>query len=239
LAVAFFVPHLRALLGGSRSGPEYDQRTGRNMTYSILGDLFIGAITRGAARLGYALIAPLWVPLRERVVQPLLSRVLLDVVKATAFGLPPVELSGASIDISDRLQLPTWFADTHVDAADALLHAPPTAPAAVPAEQIAAHYEFLHVDQQLEEKKPESALWKTVSAAMPDVQKFYRDRDPARLEHDLLLHSVLLEERLKEVAGSVPLTHSRYYSNQQIIETIAGFIAGHALPENASPPGAA
>jgi hypothetical protein len=228
LAVAFFVPHLRAILGSSRGSSASDERTGRSMTFSIIGELFIGSFARGAWKLGYLFVSPLWVPLRERVIQPLLSRVLLDVVKATAFGLPPAELSGARIDISDRLDLPTWFDETHVDAADVLLHAPPPVPTALPPEQIAARYEFLHVDEQLQHMESSSTLWKTVSAAMPDIRKYYRDRDPARLEHDLLLHSVMLEERLKEIAGSVPLTHSRYYSNQQIIETVASFIAQNA-----------
>ena len=230
-AVAFFVPQLSAILGNSLDSPAYDEQTGRSIGFSVLGEAYIDLLARGAWKIGYLLVSPIWVPLRDRVIHPLLSRVLLDVVKATAFGLPPSELAGARIEISNRLQLPTWFEETHVDAADVLLHAPPPVTTPVPPEQAAAQYEFLHVDEQLELKKPLSALWKTVSAAMPDIRRHYRDQEPARLERDLLLHSVMLEERLKEIAGSVPLTHSRYYSNQQIIETIARFVARNAERE--------
>jgi hypothetical protein len=229
LAVAFLVPQLRAILGRSRR-PLFDDwdQAGRIPTFRVPGQIINDVITRGAWNVGYMLLSPLWVPLRDHVIHPLLSRVMLRAVNATAFGLPPSELAGARIEISDRLALPTRFEETHLDVADVLLHAPPRPPTATLPDDAAARYDFLHVEERLEEKKSSSTLWKTVSAAMPDLRKRYRGNEPARLEHDLLLHSLMLEERLKEVAGSVPLAHSGYYSNEEVIETIARFVAARA-----------
>ncbi len=232
LAVAFLVPQLRAILGRSRR-PLFDDldKAGRIPAFRLPGEMIIRVISRGAWNVGYMLLSPFWVPLRNYVIHPVLARVVLKAVNATAFGLPPSELAGARIEISDRLELPNRFDETHLDVADVLLHAPPRAPASTLPDDAAARYDFLHVEERLEEKRSSSTLWKTVSAAMPDIRKRYRGHEPARLEHDVLLHSLMLEERLKEVAGSVPLAHSSYYSNQVVIEAIARFIAASASKE--------
>lgn len=55
-----------------------------------------------------------------------------------------------------------------------------------------------------------------------------------QFKQELALNWFTVNERLKEICGAVELTHSTYYSNQEVIEAIARFLSHGIAPEGAA-----
>lgn len=224
-AFALLVPQLRAMLVRPTRWSLPEHPAGRVTTTSAGGDALLRFVLQSMSNIGYALVAPFWIPLRNWLVTPLLTEVLLNTINASAFGIPPDELSTARCVVGSRLGIPAWFEERYRDVAQLLLHAPPQTAPAVRADAAAARYEFLSIDERLEEKMRSSVLWKKLQGSLPDLRRRYAAQDAGMDDRDLALNVVALEERLKETVGNIDLNHSWYYTNEDVIRMIADFIA--------------
>lgn len=227
-AFAFLIPQLRAMLS---RGPRLPDPAGRVSTLSTIGTVPLQLLLRGIARIGYALVAPLWIPFRRWVLIPLMTEVLLRTVNASAFGVRSDELSAARIQVRSRINVPPWFDETYHEVTDVLLRTPPVAAPAARTSAAAARFDFLNDDARLVQKKEASVFWKRLQEALPELRARYGSADGPALEHELALNVIALEERIKQIAGSVDLNHSWYYSNDEVIEMIATFVARAAGQE--------
>ena len=223
-AFALLIPQLRAMLGRQIRWSLADDPAGRVSTFSESGDALLRFVLQSMSNIGYMLVAPVWIALRNWLVTPLLTNVLLNTVNASAFGIPPNELSTARLVVGSRLGIPAWFEESYRDVADLLLHAPPESAPTVRAEAAAARYEFLLVEDRLQEKLRSSIIWKKLQGSLPDLRRRYGAQDAAMIDRDLALNVVALEERIKEIVGNIDLNHSWYYTNEDVIRMIANFI---------------
>jgi hypothetical protein len=165
-----------------------------------------------------------------------LATKLLQLLSSLAFGFPPREFAGGLIIAKNSLQLPKYFKAESVDVTDILLaSSPPTINAAVQTRD--RRYAFLWDDVERRTRLSNSWLWHRVS--MFDTELVRRYARLPQLEYSgirqrLEVTCLMAEQRIREVAGTVELSHSSYYSNEKIIKIIANFIASGKSPERPS-----
>lgn len=155
-----------------------------------------------------------------------LTKQLLQIVSSPAFGLPAREFSGALVMVNRTIGKSEFFRETLWDVGRELISLPPKQNLHTSSSE--RRYAFLWDDVEREKRKTRSWLWWELQKSIPDIERRYRafpDIDREVLLRRLLETSLVLEERVREVVGSVELVHSGYYSNAAIIKGVARFIA--------------
>lgn len=155
---------------------------------------------------------------------------LLKIISAPAYGLPPIEFENATVKASADPGLPGFFDVTPLDAQDLLM----TAPLVVAGAADASRYRFMVDKAAMEFKVRQSWLVKEMDQTMQEVLNRPDLTPEARegIRNDFHRTCVILEERLKEFSGAVQLTHSSYYTNADIIDRVAHFLAHGTLPKD-------
>jgi hypothetical protein len=145
----------------------------------------------------------------------------MNVIYASAYGLPAAELSGAHIEVSTRLNVPEVFHEhrwnvTKIVRTTRSIEAQAfNKSAARPEDRIALdeRYGFLWSMEERERRKAGSWFWRNLPKSYADV----------RGTENVLLTCLMIEERFMDALGQAPV-HSQYYQNDQIIEGIAHFL---------------
>jgi len=153
---------------------------------------------------------------------------LLKIIAAPAYGLPPIEFEDASVNASADPGLEKHFAVTRLDAQDMLM----AAPLVVGATGDAARYRFVVDQAAMAMKVQHSWLVKQMEGNIEDLFRRRGLGPEARSQmlDDFNRTCVILEERLKEFSGAVQLTHSSYYTNDEVIDRVAQFLAHGVMP---------
>ena len=159
-----------------------------------------------------------------RVFERLATKFLLSIISAPAYGVPADEFDNALVVATADLDLPRHFAVTRHDVQHLLLATPLTSSTTLAR---AARYAFVADEAEMAKKIEESWLVKQVRQSTDEIAGRYARFDGGQAFALDQLHRtcVVLEERLKEFAGAVQLTHSAYYSNPTVVEMVADFLA--------------
>jgi hypothetical protein len=157
---------------------------------------------------------------------------LWQLLSSVAFGLSPQEFVRAMVTADTQIQQPDFFNEHVWSVTKMLVCEGPMREHKT--EQREALYAFLWDDQGLQTRKAESWLWEQRGLWAKELSARYKRFDLANqsedLEKRLARACLMLEQRIKEMVGIVALTHSSYYTNKQVIEGIADFIASGRLP---------
>ena len=97
-------------------------------------------------------------------------------------------------------------------------------------------FAFLWDKRELERLKSRSSLWPRFDLADRSLARRYRPFPQVReaeLMDRLAQTTIMLEQRMAELVGSVDLVHSAYYTNDVIIDAIAEFLASGRTPPGA------
>jgi hypothetical protein len=165
-------------------------------------------------------------PLRpiRRLVMRRMTDMLCNIVSSRAFGLYPEEFEHARIQASWSANVPEAMDETSWDVSRHLSEAPPIDTSARAAREVSERYKFLWDRNELEKKAEASAMWKQVSVRMQSIGKRYPEETLDRLSSTLMRTCIMLEEKQREIGGSVSLTHSTYYTSEDVIRGVARFI---------------
>ena len=88
-------------------------------------------------------------------------------------------------------------------------------------------FSFLWDSAKLADMERSSILWKRVRGSLGQVDSRFGKFDAsgrASEEARLLRGCLILQERIKGIVGAIELTHSAYYSNDDVIRGIASFL---------------
>lgn len=152
-----------------------------------------------------------------------LSRKVLDLVSAPAFGMVPQEFTNARLEVTDQLEIHEFFT-THYWSVEKLFLTTKEPKVEVNAVDTRERYEFLWNKEALKRKMETSKLWEKIAPLWGDIER--RAKPIAGINTDKLKErlarvSLVWEEKKEEVR----LRHCAYYQDQKIIEGIAEFIA--------------
>ncbi|MBK9948284.1 MAG: hypothetical protein IPP12_14000 [Nitrospira sp.] len=212
-----------------------------------------------AMKLGYYAFWPIWAPVRRFLLRPLVTEIVLRAITATAFGIPAEDLSGARILIQSRLNEPALFDEYFWDITTTVLSQEEgTDRNKMPNAGLGLQQRYAHIfnDDILCQKqgvqiKKEKSLWSKITGQAEFLYSRYEKGfilEPTtaqgggidqltfeQFQRELALNWFTVSERLKEISGAVELTHSTYYSNEEVIEAIARFLSSGTTPEGAHP----
>lgn len=88
-------------------------------------------------------------------------------------------------------------------------------------------FSFLWDSKALADKEGESVLWERVRKSLPKAGGWhgaFEAGGEANGNDRLLRGCLILQEHIKGIAGAIELTHSAYYSNDDVIRGIASFL---------------
>ena len=156
---------------------------------------------------------------------------LMNLVGARGFGLYPEELENAAIHTSTRVDAPDAIDEQLWDVSKHLTEVQPVEASARTAREVAERYRFLWDESDFRLKVEASVLWRQVSARIPSISERYPTRSVDQLSATLMRTCVMLEEKLRELAGSVALTHSTYYTQSDVVQGVAEFLATGQAPK--------
>jgi hypothetical protein len=140
----------------------------------------------------------------------------IRLVSSIGMGVPDDELSDSRMSVIPVPSLGAFFAQESWDATQVLIEEPAKAP--TPREQH-LQWRFLSDPQALEAEIRTSLIWPYLKARQSDrMDVGSAVAQPERLQ--IQRTSVALEHRIREALGLVPLNHSSYYGNSQVIERI-------------------
>ena len=164
-----------------------------------------------------------------------LTSKLLQIMSSPAFGLEAHEFVNSLVIVENQIRRPDIFAEYVWPVTARLMKGPEKRQGG--AQGRVARYAFLWDDRELEARKKASWLWRQRTKWIEDVYSRYARFPEVRLdnlEERLARACLVLEEQFKEIAGIVELGHSAYYSNPEIIEATAEFIAYGRTPPDAT-----
>ncbi len=221
----------------------------------IVRDWVVLPITRVIKLIRQALLT-IVKPFRINFLLPRLTTYFIEVICSTAYGIPGTELEQARIEVKDKIDIPEFFNETHLDVTNYAFEADfnrellskDSTLKARKEEQDRKKERYAHIfelkvleNKQTElEERNDPNPWKNISEQVEDVYynsyepSFTLDNDEKSQDEKQLSYTdfrnqlartwFTLEERLKEVTGSVELVHCLYYSNPKTVEEIAKFI---------------
>lgn len=170
-------------------------------------------------------------PLRPvvRMWERVLVEKIVQLISIPSMGFGSEEFDDAKLTVENTIGIPDFFAEETFDASASLASHPQFDSEAEGKRY--ARYEFLWNKEELQKRRDSSWLWPKMLQSRQELDHLHRRYfSGAQFTMDKLLPTCLaLEERLKEVAGSVQLTHSAYYSDAAVIDMIAAFIAHGSL----------
>jgi hypothetical protein len=174
-------------------------------------------IYRARVAAKFALRPVLW-PVKALLAR-YMRRKLFELVKTTGYGVEASELRDASVEVDVYPRLRRVIEDHLWVVTGDLAREPPSRAEGSAVER----YAFLWDRNALQKQVSKSTLFEHLWPLL--VQ-----RDPAsgaRLPLDDTTSAIILtlEERIRELLGLVDLSHSHYYSNDEVIAGIARFIA--------------
>lgn len=174
-------------------------------------------------------------------IEPMLTGLVLRVVASAAFGVRASEFSGSHVTTGDVPAITSALRVTRWDVTEEFLTGAASPHGQVSgepdraraAQDLRDRYAFLIDDEALtlrikkasrSAEGHDSSLWDRLSESIPDIA-----RSRGIPESDVFVRHMArtwfaVEERLKEVSGSVDLNHSRYYASEPIVSRIADFI---------------
>lgn len=258
LVYAHLVPRIKELLYRDWDQLKQDLRLN---TGSKIGEdegltQFLWSLTlwpvRQARNFLYSVMWPISFPVRRFLIEPYLTRMLLNIVCAAAFGMPSRELIGARIWVRHHLLIPKYFKEDFWDLTEEVLDTTRPTPPRSPAlgSDLAQRYAFLTnpsvlnarrtaAEKACAQKRDDSTRgwWGSVYAMhkllYARYERAYVDeffvyaqlkQEQEQFINDLAQINFTIEERIKELTGAVELNHSMYYSNDKIISQIAEFL---------------
>lgn len=218
---AYMTPHIKNLLT-PRFGvsPLAAPATGEALGTAVLRlvEWAGGALARNLVTLVVWL--PL-APLRSRLISAFTDK-LVTIVSAASLGVPAGEMNDVDVEVSGdprtdgAMLVETW--------STARLLAGLQLVTAEQAGENEARYRFVWNDAALNQTS--SDTWLKVQQHKTHIlRRFQYDHDVTLFTADLKRTCATLDERVKEVTGSVSLTHSAYYGHDRVITRIAGFLA--------------
>ena len=236
IALAYLSPILDSLTS-FRPRPRVTERV-RGSTGDKLADAILsvqGWLTHAIAAVFMILATPLtWVAsiVTRRLGRTLLSRVLAS----AATGVGPHEFSLARITTEPWIGVPL-IREWVWDVSRLLVLTPPkSATNAGPNETRGdkVRFSFLWDSKALADKEGESVLWERVRKSLPKAGGWhgaFEAGGEANGNDRLLRGCLILQEHIKGIAGAIELTHSAYYSNDDVIRGIASFlVSGKVVP---------
>jgi len=222
-------PQIHMLLKGSQP----DQEAKREEQIPVaLGQLLTRSTFRVGLRMTGWTLRPLVVWFWERF----LTVKFVQVASALALGLNPQHFESGLLRVSHSIKLPRFFDEYVWNVTELLVKRPPVR--SVSAEGRDERFAFLWDDQALERAKSQSLLWPQFLEAEPSLARRYRlfpqIQTPEFMKR-LAQTTIMLEQRMTELVGSVDLVHSAYYVNDDVIDAIAEFLAAGRCPPAAKP----
>jgi hypothetical protein len=155
------------------------------------------------------LLAWFFSPLTRRLILSAVRRAMLG----SSLGLPDNEIRNATIDVAVA-PAPSAFLDIQAWDATQYLIEQPRALAVLATTR--PEWGFLWDEQLLTKEVQLSRLW---ARFRPALRGRREESDPNAVRRMQRL-CIALERRVREAAGLVPLNHSAYYENTQVIERI-------------------
>jgi hypothetical protein len=229
IALAYLSPILDSLTS-LRPRPRMAERISGS-TGDMLADAIFSverSVTRSVADALMTLATPLtWVASRvaRRYGRALLERLL----KSAATGVGPHEFDRAQITTGLRTG-EHLIHESEWDVTRALISTPPKSVIkAVSSGGFGGElpFSFLWDSAKLAAEKEGSDLWERVQRALPEAGNGLGELEEPGKESEkerLLRASLILQERVKGILGAIELTHSTYYTNDEVILGIAGFL---------------
>ncbi|MBR0777768.1 hypothetical protein JQ625_23280 [Bradyrhizobium diazoefficiens] len=169
---------------------------------------------------------PILRPARAALEAYLISTIV-KLVSAAACGMRPLDFSEGRLEVRSTPNI-RFLREHRWNAAQLLLSRHPAAskPSAA-ADSTIVRYGFLWDERVMAEKLDKNEIWPHIVEFLPHMRRRYANDMLSWSEHVAVLKaiSVTVVERLREFAGAVELAHSQYYTNPEVIDEIARFLA--------------
>ena len=161
-------------------------------------------------------------------VQPFVTELILDTASAVGFGLPVRKFADALVTPKRELQVEGVFDAGEVWDVTKIIAAPRSI-SRPPAKSV--EFDFLWNDDKLKEKLAKSSIWEKVQSKLDDIKvRADRTKDGTKYDLEIKRLCAILEERARELVRMTELYHSRYYSDERIIQAIARFLEDGTRP---------
>lgn len=217
---AYMTPHIRTLLTPgfgleSLPPPHSNETLGAALLRMVewTGGLLLRNV---ASLLAWTVLAFL----RPRLIRGFTDK-LVNIVSAASLGVPAGEMRRADIEVSGdprvagAMRVETWSTARLLAQLQLLNHDA--------AGENEARYRFVWNDHALDTMS--SDTWNRVKEHEAHILRRFRyDHDVTLFTADLKRTCATLDERVKEVTGSVSLTHKAYYGDERVIARIARFL---------------
>ena len=220
-------PQIHMLFADSRSGVDVESEPGQPPGLARL-------LIRFALESGRQLISRTFRPLIVWLWESYLTVKFVQMLSAFALGMPTRQFAPGLLMVTHQIDLPRFFDEYLWNVTEILITQSPIRPLSVEGRK--ERFAFLWDKRELERLKSQSSLWPRFDLADRSLARRYRPFPQVReaeLMDRLAQTTIMLEQRMAELVGSVDLVHSAYYTNDVIIDAIAEFLASGRTPPGA------
>jgi hypothetical protein len=220
-------PQIHMLFADSRSGVDVEREPGQQPGPARL-------LIRLALGWGRQMISRTFRPLIVWLWERYLTVKFVQVLSAFALGMPTRQFAPGLLIVNHRINLPRFFDEYLWNVTEILITQSPIKPLSVEGRK--ERFAFLWDKRELERLKRQSMLWPRFDLADRSLARRYRPFPQVReteLMERLAQTTIMLEQRMVELVGSVDLVHSAYYTNDVIVDAIAEFLASGRTPPDA------
>jgi hypothetical protein len=158
------------------------------------------------------------------------------VVESAGFGLPPEEFGSPKVIAANSVGNIRWIKEVQWNVTNLFLHESAEIASSkelLAADERGAGFAYLTDQASRQNLIAASPLWRKVKSHLQEIWEEYRHipgMTGERLREQTELIILTIERKVQQALNSIGLSHSKYYTNQTIIEAIAKFIASGVSP---------